>query len=80
MESKKSNSYETFKKYEVEASNLEEFLQQYTKPRDHEERGQEYVKARIKSHQEDINKFGFTFITHHASKTGEVVSWYPDNN
>lgn len=70
------NSFENFKKYEVNADNLEEFLKRYTKHDRHEGRGEEYVKCRIKSHQEDLNKYGFTFITHHDSVTGETVSWY----
>ena len=73
----KTRSYELFKKYAVEAKSLEDFLERYTKPSRHLERGVEYVKVRIASHQEDIDKEGFTFITHHDSKSGETVSYYP---
>lgn len=75
----KTTSYESFKKYVVEASSLEEFLEKYTKHDRHAGRGPEYVNARTKSHQEDIDKYGFTFITHHNSKSGETVSYYPQN-
>jgi hypothetical protein len=67
----------SFKKYQVEAESLSDFLERYTKPSRHSERGEEYVKARIASHQEDIDKYGFTFITHHDSKSGETVAYYP---
>lgn len=71
-----TNSYEKFKEYEVSANSLEDFLQKYTKHRQHEGRGAEYVKNRIESHAQDMKKFGFTFITHHDSVTGEIVSYY----
>ena len=70
------NGYEAFKEHEVKADNLEEFLKRYTKRRAHEERGVEYIKARIKSHSEHLEKYGYTFITHHDSVTGEIVSYY----
>jgi len=72
------NNTEHWRQYAVQANNLEEFLEKYTKPSRHWERGAEYVAARIKSHQEDIGKYGFTFITHHDSKSGETVAWFPE--
>lgn len=74
---KKNRSYNNFKKYAVSAVSLEDFLERYTKPKAHKERGAGYVAARIQSHQEHIDKYGFTFITHHDSKCGETVSYYP---
>ena len=73
---KKINMYETFKKYKVEADNVEDFLNKYTKNNAHQSRGMEYVKARIDSHKEDLDRYGYTFITHHDSVTGETVSYY----
>lgn len=69
--------YEHMKQYQVQASTLEEFLEAYTKRHQHSGRGAEYVKTRIQSHQADINKYGYTFITHHDSNTGTIASWYP---
>lgn len=66
-----------FRKYQVQASSLVDFLECYTKPSAHSDRGEEYVAARIVSHQQDIEKYGYTFITHYDSKTGEIVSYYP---
>lgn len=76
----KNSSYENFKKYQVQANSLEDFLERYTKPKHHAERGEEYVQARLKSHNEDIKRYSFTFITHHDSKCGEIVSYYPEIN
>ena len=70
--------YEKFKKYEVMADNVEDFLEKYTKYNRHRGRGLDYVKCRINSHKEELEKYGYTFITHHDSKTGEVVSYYGD--
>lgn len=72
-----TSSYYSFKKYEVQANSLEEFLEKHTKHDRHAGRGAEYVAVRIKSHQEDVDKYGFTFITHHDSKSGETVAYYP---
>jgi hypothetical protein len=65
-----------FKKYEVEANSVEDFLKKYTKRDRHEGRGKEYIEARIKSHTEDLLKYGYTIISHHDSITGDVVSYY----
>ena len=67
---------EVFRKYEVKADSVEDFLKRYTKPDRHELRGEEYVQARIQSHKEDLQKYGYTFITHHDSITGQTVSYY----
>lgn len=71
-----SRSYESFKKYRVEAKSIEDFLQKYTKHKQHYSRGKEYAQIRIEAHQDYINKYGFTFITHHDSVTGEIVAYY----
>jgi hypothetical protein len=73
----RTSTYNLFKKYAVEANSLEEFLEKHTKHSRHAGRGSEYVAIRIASHQEDIDKYGFTFITHHDSKSGEIVAYYP---
>lgn len=67
---------ELFKKYEVPAKNIEDFLKKYTKYSRHEGRGNKYAEARIKSHSEDFSKYGFCLITHHDSVTGDHVAYY----
>ena len=74
----KLSLFESYKKYAVQAESLEDFLERYTQPRAHAERGEEYVQARIEAHREDIEKHGFTFITRHDSTYGRDVSYYPE--
>jgi hypothetical protein len=77
MLDKNKTGYYNFEKYKVnDVKTIEEFLQKYTKYSRHQGRGQEYVDCRIKSHKDDLVKYGYTFITHHDSVTGEVVSFY----
>lgn len=70
------NQYELFKEYEVQAESVEDFLMRYSKPKAHTLRGEEHVQLRIDSYTEELEKFGFCFITHHDSVTGEIVSYY----
>jgi hypothetical protein len=67
---------ELFKKYEVKANSIEEFLENYTRREKHSGRGKEYVECRIKSHKDDLEKYGYTIITRHDSVTGDTVSYY----
>jgi hypothetical protein len=68
--------YEAFKKYQVEADSIEDFHNKYHKPQRYTDRGKEYMECVIKTGYEDMEKYGYTFITHHDSKTGETVSYY----
>ncbi|MCM3227515.1 hypothetical protein [Terribacillus saccharophilus] len=71
--------YERFKKYEVtDVQSVEEFLLRYTKYDRHEGRGEEVVRNRIKLHQEEFDKLGYTFMSKHESTTGRIVSFYRD--
>ena len=70
--------YESMKKYQVQAENVESFLQQYYKHDRYKARGNEYAKACLGSANEDIEKYGYAMITHHSSVTGETVTYYPE--
>lgn len=70
------NQYEAFKKYAVHADSVEDFLKRYTKHSRHYGIGEEFTQARIESHKTHLEKYGFTFITHHDSVTGDNVSYY----
>ncbi len=70
------SSYEAFKKYQVEADSIEDFIRKYGKHDRYYGRGEEYMKVCLASHKKDFEKYGFDFITHHNSKTGETVSYY----
>ena len=71
------SSYELFKKYQVEADSIEDFIRNYGKHNRYYGRGNEYMNACLASHKEHLEKYGFDFITHHDSKTGETVAYYP---
>lgn len=71
------SSYENFKKYEVkDVNSVKEFHDKYHKECRYTGRGQDYAQCVINSSVEDLKKYGFTFITHHDSKTSECVSYY----
>lgn len=72
----KKDMKEVFREYRVHADSIEEFLNKYTKPRSHGERGEEYVQDRIQFHKERLSNYGYTFITRHDSITGDNVSYY----
>lgn len=73
------NLYDSFKKYRVPSSSVEDFRQRYTKPDRYSQRGPEYVAAVLQSAREDLEKYGFSIISSHDSITGEVVAYYPPN-
>jgi hypothetical protein len=64
------------KEYEVQADSIEDFAKRYYKPRDYERRGPDYVEAVLESHRRYLAKYGYCLITHHASITGEIVTYY----
>lgn len=68
--------FDTFKKYEVQANSIEDFILKYGKPSRYQERGNDYMNTCIQSHKDDLLKYGYDIITHHNSKTGETVSYY----
>lgn len=70
------NAYEQFKKYEVVAESVEDFLKKYTKPSRHEGRGKDHVKIRIESYTEELNKYGYCLMSRHESITGDCVTYY----
>ena len=70
--------FERMKKYYVPAKNPEDFLNNYTKGGYGAERGNDYQKARIESAYEDLEKCGYCMLSMHESKTGEVLTWYPN--
>lgn len=68
---------EKFRKYEAkDVKTVEELLTKYSKT--FNVRGQEYHDALLKSHTEDLEKYGFDFVNRHDSKTGENVAIFKD--
>lgn len=71
-----SRYYEQYKKYKVQAESIEDFLDKYSKPKAHRDRGEDYVQARIETFTEEFNKNGFCWITRFDSITGKAVAFF----
>ena len=61
--------------YGVRAASVEDFLNRYYKPDRFHGRGADYAAALIASHIKDYQDYGYDFISHHDSVTGEIVAW-----
>lgn len=73
----KNTIAEKFRKYEVkDVKTVEELLTKYSKT--YNSRTQDYNDAMLKSHTEDLEKYGFDFVNHHDSKTGDHVAIFKD--
>lgn len=70
------STYESFKKYQVEADNIEDFLNRFYKPDRYTGRGEVYTDTLLRSRQLDVQADGFTWISRHDSITGRCVSYY----
>lgn len=55
-----------------------EFLSKYYKRDRYTGRGSNYAESLLRSYQQQADKNGYCFISHHDSSTGEVVSFYPN--
>jgi len=72
---------ELYRKYQVKAESLDDFLDRYYKPdrykgRDGEIWGENYSKLIRQSNQEYLDNYGVTWISRHESITGKTVSYY----
>jgi len=63
-----TKTFQSFKKYIVAADNLRDFCDKY--------HNYKYSEEDYNDHKKDIENYGFTFIPHHDSKTGDIVSYY----
>ena len=61
--------------YGVQANGVEDFLNRYYKPDRFRSRGADYAVALIASHAKHYHDYGYDFISHHDSVTGEIVAW-----
>lgn len=71
-------SFERFKQYAVPADSVTDFLDSYTKHGRHRGRGEDYAAYRIASFTAELEKYGFCFISHHDSVTGDIAAYYPN--
>lgn len=68
--------YELFRKYQVKANSVEDFMARYYKAERYTGQGEEYARAVLQWKEETYAKDGFVVISHHDSITGETVAWY----
>jgi oligoribonuclease (3'-5' exoribonuclease) len=69
-----------FRAYAVtDVSTPEEFCHKYYKPDRFTGRGEEYAAVCLESHRRDYEEQGFTIMSRHESRTGEIVALYNPN-
>jgi D-tyrosyl-tRNA(Tyr) deacylase len=72
----RARTFESFKKYRVEADSVEDFLKKYYKASRYTEQGEQYAASLLESYKADFESDGFVFVSRHDSRSGEVVSFY----
>ena len=71
-----TNLKRAFHKYMVPADSVSDFLDHYYKTDRYTGRGSEYATSLLKSYEKEYETRGYCFISHHDSKTGEIVAYY----
>ena len=73
--------FDAFLKYRVsDVHTVSEFIDRYYKPERIQNMLRDYPDYRellIASYEKDVRDDGYTIISHHDSRTGECVSFYP---
>ena len=72
----KTELYEVFKKDAVPADSVEDFCLKYHRRSAYHDRGKDYMECDLKSHKEELEKYGYTIIPGSSSTTGDVVAYY----
>lgn len=70
--------FENFRKYQKPADSVADFLERYYKRDRYHGRGEESAARLLAIYQNDVVEMGCTWISHHDSVTGEIVSYYPN--
>jgi hypothetical protein len=65
-----------WRKYEVKAPTLLQFLEQYHRHDRFRGRGEDYAQACIESHRVAVEKQGYTLLSRHDNATGQPVTWF----
>jgi hypothetical protein len=60
---------DNFRKYQVQADSVADFLNRYYRP-------DRMTPTLIEVYQKEVDRNGYTFISHHDSITGRIVSFY----
>jgi|GEM_PF-1291307 len=72
--------YESFKKYAVPATSVEDFCARYHKSFADNQFGIEQREACLKSYTSDLEKLGFAMIPNSSTISGKYEVWYGNDN
>lgn len=70
----------SFRRYQVPASSVKDFLDRYYKPDRYTGRGDSYAASLLQTYEQSVTLYGFAFISRHDSITGEIVAYYKGEN
>lgn len=70
------DDYARYQQYEMPAADVADFLARYYKADRYTGRGDDYAAALLQSYEERFEADGFVIISHHDSRSGEIVSYY----
>lgn len=62
----------------TDCKDVYEFAHKYRKPDRFTGRGEDYVQAIMKSHLDEIERHGYTSISHHDNITGRHITYIPE--
>ena len=69
--------YEYYKKYQVKAKSVDDFLKRYTNYNNSHQQIAPH-EDRLKSYQEELEEKGFCYMTKFMSITGRPVTYYSE--
>ena len=64
----------------TDCKSVDEFAYKYRKIDRFTQRGDDYVEAVMKTHNEELDRFGYTCISHHDNVTGKFISYIEIRN
>jgi len=64
----------------VDCKTAEEFAYKYRKAERFTHRGEDYIKAIMKSHLQELKDHGYTCISRHDNVTGEFITFIEKNS
>jgi hypothetical protein len=75
---RKWNPFDAWRKYQVPAESVADFLARYYRADRYTGRGEDYAAVLLASYTREASEDGVCAISHHDSRTGEIVAWYPE--
>jgi len=75
----RSEFFELFKKYAVQASGVEDFCNRYHSRKAYHDRGKDYMQFDLAGHIKEFKSEGYTMIPQGSTVTGDIVCFYGSN-